>query len=123
MGRTAERSWDGEMGTGAGESSAGYALYAGDCPAALFGCFLPENPELCFSGLGAAWHGLTLSLTYSRSVRKLLAVALASVGALGCASVIRVAEPIAEENGVASTSLAADAISDIASHADLLPRT
>jgi hypothetical protein len=56
-------------------------------------------------------------------VRKLAAAALAAAGALGCASVIRVEEPIAEEHGDASPSLAADAIADLASHADLLVPT
>jgi len=69
------------------------------------------------------WPGLILSFMRSRSVRKLTAVAFASAGALGCASVIRVGEPVAEENADTSASLAANAIADIASHADLLTPT
>jgi len=66
---------------------------------------------------------LSLSFTQSRSVRKVAAVAFASAGALGCASVIRVEEPVAEEYADASTSLAADAIADLGSSADVLPAT
>ncbi len=66
---------------------------------------------------------LTLFFTHSRSVRRVAAVAFASAGALGCASVIRVEEPVAEEYAEASTSLAADPIADLGSNADLLPPT
>src|SRR5215211_6548924 len=74
-------------------------------------------------GSSTTWPDLILSLTHSRSLHKLAAAALACAGALGCASVIRVEEPIAEEYADASPSLAADAIADLASHADLLAPT
>ena len=63
---------------------------------------------------------MILSFRHSRSLRKLAAAAFATAAALGCTSVIRVEEPIAEEYGDASQSLAADAIVDLASNADLL---
>ena len=85
--------------------------------------FPSSKPGAMLLGSSATWHGLILSFTHSRSVRKLAAVAFASAGAVGCASVIRVGEPIAEENADTSASLAADALADIASHADLLAPT
>jgi hypothetical protein len=53
----------------------------------------------------------------------LAAVAFAAAATPGCASVIRVEDPIAEENADTSASFAANAIADIASHADLLAPT
>ena len=66
---------------------------------------------------------MAVSSSYSRSVRNLCAVALAVAGAAGCASVIRVEEPVAEEFADGASSLAADAIADLASHADLVAPT
>ncbi|MDP9176650.1 MAG: hypothetical protein M3O61_03120 [Gemmatimonadota bacterium] len=59
--------------------------------------------------------------THPRFVRAALPAAMALAGALGCASVMRVDPPFPDAPADVAASIAADAVADFASHADLLP--
>lgn len=61
-----------------------------------------------------------MSFTHPR-IRAAFAAAFALAGALGCASVIRVDKPFVDAPPDAAASVAAEAVADFASHADLLP--